>query len=102
LATTESAVSSNKALLLMAGPGVRAGHVRNEAALGPARLVDLAPTVAHLLDIPAPAQSQGQVLWDLLEGHPGEIVREPRPLPFAAPEAATDELRYATDVTDQI
>ena len=86
----------------MAGPGVRRGHVRNEAALGPARLVDLAPTVAHLLDIPAPAQSQGQVLWDLLEGYPGEVTREQRPLPFAAPEAATEQLRYASDVTDQV
>jgi predicted AlkP superfamily phosphohydrolase/phosphomutase len=101
LATTETAVSSNHCLVLMAGPGVRRGHVRDEATLGPARLVDLAPTVAHLLDIPPPAQSQGQILWDLLEGHPGGVVREARPLPFAAPEAASEELRYASDVTDQ-
>lgn len=39
------------------GPGVAAGR-----RLGVIRAIDVAPTVARLLDIPAPAQSQGQAL----------------------------------------
>ncbi len=44
-----------------AGPGVRAG-VRVQG-----RLVDIAPTVGVLLGLPIPANSQGSVLWDLLD-----------------------------------
>ncbi|MCL5040688.1 MAG: hypothetical protein M1299_12910 [Firmicutes bacterium] len=38
------------------------------------RMVDIVPTICHLLGIEPPAQSQGAVLYDLFEGH--EIQRE--------------------------
>lgn len=51
--------------LVMMGAGVRAGE------MPPARQVDVVPTVAALLGLPAPAQSLGRVLWaglDVPEG----------------------------------
>jgi len=44
-------------LLYLHGPGVRPGQTRV-----PVRLVDVAPTICHYLDIPLPAQSEGAVL----------------------------------------
>src|SRR5262249_13408905 len=46
--------------MVAAGAGIRAGR------FGPARLVDVAPTVAALLGLPVPAASQGQPLVDML------------------------------------
>ncbi len=47
--------------LVLAGPGVRVGGQAG------GRAVDVAPTLAALLGIPAPAQAEGQTLVDLLE-----------------------------------
>jgi predicted AlkP superfamily phosphohydrolase/phosphomutase len=44
------------------GPGVKRG-----AALGAVRNIDLAPTLSRLLALPAPAQSTGRVLTEILE-----------------------------------
>jgi len=54
---------SNTPALIMAGPGVR----RNHRLSRPAMLVDVAPTIAKLLGIPAPAQAEGNVIWEALE-----------------------------------
>ncbi|MDQ7850048.1 MAG: alkaline phosphatase family protein [Armatimonadota bacterium] len=54
---------TNSAMTVLAGPGVRAGHRRST----PIRLIDLAPTIAHLLGVPAPRDAQGTVLSDILE-----------------------------------
>ncbi len=50
------------AVLIMAGPNVKKGYVRTR----PVRLVDFAPTVAHLMGIPTPEQSDGAIIWDAL------------------------------------
>jgi predicted AlkP superfamily phosphohydrolase/phosphomutase len=52
----------NGALTAFAGPGVRRGFRRP----APIRLVDLTPTVAHLLGVPAPRDSEGRVLSDVM------------------------------------
>lgn len=52
---------SIRSLLLLAGPGVRPGQRQV-----PARMVDVAPTICHYLDIPLPAQCEGSVLADVL------------------------------------
>ena len=52
-----------EAALLIAGRGVRPGVEPRRA-----RHVDIAPTIAALLDIPAPAQAQGRALDEIL--HP--------------------------------
>jgi len=56
-------VLSNTPVLIMAGPGVRKNHYLTR----PARLTDLAPTIAQILGIPAPAQADGKILWEALE-----------------------------------
>jgi arylsulfatase A-like enzyme len=49
------------AIFYATGPGLKRGH-----ELAPIRHIDVAPTLARLLGIPAPAQSCGQVLEDAL------------------------------------
>lgn len=45
----------------MAGPGVQAAPPIN------AQLVDITPTISALLGLPIPANSQGKMLWDILD-----------------------------------
>ncbi|MGE5552522.1 MAG: alkaline phosphatase family protein [Betaproteobacteria bacterium] len=55
--------SSSHIFLALAGPGVKKG-VRIET---PVSAVDLAPTLAHLMNLPAPAGAQGRVLVEAME-----------------------------------
>ncbi len=48
----------------LAGPGIRRALPKR------VRAIDVAPTLAYLLGIPAPAQSEGRVLRELLVGAP--------------------------------
>jgi 2',3'-cyclic-nucleotide 2'-phosphodiesterase (5'-nucleotidase family)/predicted AlkP superfamily phosphohydrolase/phosphomutase len=50
-----------RATFLADGPGIDRGAVT-------ARTIDLAPTLAYILDIPEPQQSQGRVLTEILKG----------------------------------
>jgi 2',3'-cyclic-nucleotide 2'-phosphodiesterase (5'-nucleotidase family) len=50
-----------RATFLAGGPGIAKGQVT-------ARTIDLAPTLAFILGIPEPQQSQGRVLLDVLKG----------------------------------
>jgi arylsulfatase A-like enzyme len=58
---------TNHAFLLVAGPGIRQGYRRAQAI----NLVDVAPTLCQALGWPVPAQAEGAVRFDLLDGHPG-------------------------------
>ena len=49
--------------LVIAGPGVRPGYRRERSPM----LSAIAPTLCHLLDLPAPADADGAVIWDILE-----------------------------------
>ena len=62
LPTAKSGGCSNNAVFVISGPGVRKGLRCDE----PIRLLDVAPTVSHLLNIPAPAQANGRVLRHVL------------------------------------
>jgi predicted AlkP superfamily phosphohydrolase/phosphomutase len=53
---------SNNAIFVMSGPGVR----RGVALPDPIRLVDVTPTLAHLLGIRPPAQSEGRIVHELV------------------------------------
>ncbi len=64
LPTSRFGISSLRSLLVMAGPGIRRG-VRLDRTIG---LEDIAPTAAHLLGIPAPAQCEGGIIYQALEG----------------------------------
>jgi predicted AlkP superfamily phosphohydrolase/phosphomutase len=48
-------------VLMMAGPDVKRGHRVDDAGL-----MDLAPTILHLMDLPVPDDMDGRVLTDLL------------------------------------
>ena len=49
-------------LLLLVGEGIRPG-----AALGPASVMDVAPTLLYLLGLPVPRDMEGRVLTEMLE-----------------------------------
>ena len=53
----------NRTLVVMAGPGVRQGVKRRT----PVRLLDVAPTMSHLIGAPFAAQTEGSVILDALE-----------------------------------
>lgn len=53
---------ANSAFTVLAGPGVRTGYRRPR----PIRLIDLAPTIAHVMGLRAPRDAQGTVPSDLL------------------------------------
>lgn len=55
-------VCSNRAILLLHGPGIRAGH-----RIRGGRTIDVAPTLAALVGIEPPAQSEGHVLYDTFD-----------------------------------
>ena len=54
--------ASNRAIFILSGPGVKE-NIELEKEIN---LVDIAPTFCHLLDIPAPAQSEGEILREML------------------------------------
>jgi hypothetical protein len=49
------------AIFYAAGPGLRTG-----VAIPPIRHLDVAPTLAHLIGIPAPPQAEGRVVTEAL------------------------------------
>jgi predicted AlkP superfamily phosphohydrolase/phosphomutase len=63
LASVSFSIGSMKAMLMAKGPGLKKGYRRAR----PIWLRDVAPTISHLMGIPAPAQSEGAVLMDMLE-----------------------------------
>ena len=48
---------------IIVGPNVRRGYSRQH----PVQMVDIAPTLAHLLGWPKPAQAEGGILWDIFK-----------------------------------
>jgi predicted AlkP superfamily phosphohydrolase/phosphomutase len=63
LASVSFSIGSMKAILMAKGPGLKKGYRRAR----PISLRDVAPTISHLMGIPAPAQSEGAILMDILE-----------------------------------
>jgi predicted AlkP superfamily phosphohydrolase/phosphomutase len=54
---------SNRAILTMAGPGVRRGHRLRVPPWTP----DVVPTLAHLMGFPLPEQAEGKIIAEALE-----------------------------------
>jgi len=65
--TSETRHFTNLACCILSGPGIRVGYERDWERHGLMRMVDLAPTFAHLLGLRPPKHSMGAVLADLLE-----------------------------------
>jgi predicted AlkP superfamily phosphohydrolase/phosphomutase len=51
-----------RSMFIARGPRIKKGYVREK----PIKMVDIAPTVAYILNIPPPKDSEGTVLYDLL------------------------------------
>jgi len=49
--------------IILSGPGIARGRVLERA-----RLLDLAPTLLHLLDVSVPADMDGRILHDAIGG----------------------------------
>lgn len=82
--TSETRYGTEKAIYAIAGPKFKKGYSRPVDQLGHLRLIDVTPTLCHLLGIQPPAQSQGSIAYDLFQGH--EMVRErPKPTPAYGP-----------------
>lgn len=62
LPTKKYGISSLAALFVMAGPGIKKGQVGK-----PIWLMDIAPTIAHLLDVPVPRDAEGRVIHEAFE-----------------------------------
>jgi predicted AlkP superfamily phosphohydrolase/phosphomutase len=52
-----------KSMFIAHGPKIKQGYIRKK----PINMVDIAPTIAHILNIPPPKNSEGVVLYDLFE-----------------------------------
>ncbi|MCY4437413.1 MAG: alkaline phosphatase family protein [Chloroflexi bacterium] len=68
LPTARTALSSNLAFLLAHGPGLKSGYQRPVDRLGYVHLTSVVPLVSHLLGFEPPAQCQGALPRDFLEG----------------------------------
>jgi predicted AlkP superfamily phosphohydrolase/phosphomutase len=60
--TGKSGTHRDDGILLAEGPAIRSGVVRNAA------IVDVAPTILHLLGVAVPADMDGRVLTEMLDG----------------------------------
>ncbi len=65
---TDNGFSSSFGTFILAGEGLKRGYERPAGDLGYIHAVDVVPTLCRLLDVAPPAQSQGAVAYDLLEG----------------------------------
>jgi predicted AlkP superfamily phosphohydrolase/phosphomutase len=55
--------ASNRPVFIFSGPGIRKG-ARGDRRVN---LVDVAPTLAHVLGIRPPAQAEGRIVWEAME-----------------------------------
>ena len=103
--TYETETTSIMGALVLAGPGVRPGVQLQREEQARVCATDLAPTLAYLLDLDAPAQNEGRLLREFLSDCPNErpsrvlqstarpILRRPtvRPGPIILQGDVTDE-----------
>lgn len=54
---------TNNSFTVMRGRGIRKGAVARASP----RLMDVAPTVAHMMDVEAPRDSEGEIIYDIFE-----------------------------------
>ncbi len=53
---------------MIIGKEIKKGYLRPFQQLGPIQLVDVAPTIAHILGILPPYHVSGYILYDFFEG----------------------------------
>lgn len=85
-----------KGILLMAGAGVEPGVTTEGASL-----MDVAPTLLALLDVPVPSDMDGRVLTEALRPAARSRVRSCAPLPLRSP-ADERHVAYSAEEQQQI
>lgn len=65
--TSETRFATNLACCVLSGPGIKVGYERDWRKHGLMRMIDVAPTIAHIMGLRPPRHSMGAVLTDLLE-----------------------------------
>jgi predicted AlkP superfamily phosphohydrolase/phosphomutase len=99
--TGQTEISDNAAALILAGPGVRRGYVRDPDQAPPMSTADLVPTLAHLAGFEPPRHCEGKVVHDLLVG--ARLPRSRRRRKIAAlPQKPRRKPTLAGDVTDEL
>jgi len=104
--TYETATTSVMGTLLLAGPGIREGFRPPDGQQPAFCTIDVAPTIAYLLGLDEPAQSEGRVLREFLSGfHTERPARTLRPTARAVVQRPTTKPRPIAlqgDVTDEV
>jgi len=103
--TYETEVSSVYALMLLAGQGVRHGWREPADQKGRRRTCDVAPTLCHLLGVAPPAQSEGRLLHELLEGFESSAPQRrltPTRRKLVPPRTTPKKVQLQGDVTDEV
>ncbi len=77
---------SMKGILILSGLGVKKG-----VEIGSAKIVDVAPTILYLLNVPIPENMDGKVLTQFLE----PAFTDSHPIRFQKPVGSTEEVQYA-------
>jgi len=67
LPTDRTGTRSNMSTFIVWGPGIKAGYSRDPEKRGFVRLMDVVPTISHLLGFQPPKECEGTVLWDHFE-----------------------------------
>lgn len=67
LPTDRTSVTSNLSTFILWGPGIKAGYSRDPERRGFVRLMDVVPTLSHLLGFKPPRECEGTILWDHFE-----------------------------------
>jgi predicted AlkP superfamily phosphohydrolase/phosphomutase len=62
--TDRTSMTSNMSSFFIRGPGIKAGYSRDPEKRGFVRLLDIVPTIAHLMGFLPPRTCEGSVLWD--------------------------------------
>ena len=63
LPTARFGLGDLRGLFIMAGPGVKKGHILKRTV----RLEDIVPTICYLADLPVPEHAEGGILYQALE-----------------------------------
>lgn len=67
IATTRTGFSSDLAAAIIAGPGIKKGYARDDKIDGLWKLIDVVPTVSHVMGFPPPKGSRGGIMYDIFE-----------------------------------
>ncbi len=103
LPTSCTQVASNMAFLLANGPGIKKGYQRPVQELGYIHMTSLVPLICHLLGIEPPAQCQGALPRDILDGEPATMNRGtdyPEWEPGTGPAGWGDRIQVQKDMFD--